>query len=121
MKNIKVGGLMKIEVAELMPFLDDRLLTEELLIELGFEEVVAEDLVDKSKYTYYTYNEGSENVPSLYADKENGKWEVRLNQYDHLTESPYWVTYGGVRMLTLSLIGEGNEPQGELTNIKEKE
>jgi len=97
---------MKVEIEELIPYLDERPLTGELLVELGFEKVVSVDSVDNSSYTYYVYHHESDNVPSLYADLDE-KWVVRLTHYDHITESPYWDTYGSVRMLMICLLGDG--------------
>ena len=105
--------MKEVEIAELIPYMDERPLTEELLLELGFEKCESHDDVDNSDYTYYVWNHQNDNVPNLYADEDNDKWVVRLTHYDHITESPYWDTYGTVKMLMICL--QGDAP------IKEKE
>jgi len=95
---------MVAEITELIPYLDERLLTEELLVELGFERHT--DEMDGSSYTYYTY--GSNNKPRLYAHTNDGKWVVSLQNYAHIAESPYWIYYGSVKMLMICLQGDGD-------------
>ena len=96
-------------ITELLPYLDDRPLTEELLVELGFVKEHCYDPITESKYIYYMY-ETDEHEPSLYAEKDVD-WVVRLTGYDHIRESPYWDTYGSVKMLIICLQGDRpNDP-----------
>jgi len=100
--------MKEVEITELIPYLDERPLTSELLEELGFKKHDSIDTVDDSTYTYYTWNYYNANSPSLYADidDEGNTWKVRISNYDHLTESPYWNTYGTVKMLMICLQGD---------------
>jgi len=108
-----------VAIEELIPYLDERPLTEALLAELGFEKRKSVDVVDDSTYTYYTWNYYNANSPSLYADIDNiireDSWMVRLTHYDDITESPYWNTYGTVKMLMICLQGDREpiSPSGE--------
>jgi len=105
-----------VAIEELIPYLDERPLIPELLEELGFKKCESVDVVDDSTYTYYTWNYYNANSPSLCADvDEKHNWEVRLSHYDDLTESPYWNTYGTVKMLMICLQGDREpiSPSGE--------
>ena len=99
-------------ITELLPYLDDRPLTEELLVELGFEKHITDDLDDGSEFVYYTWSyKYSLNVPLLIADNDNDKWEVLISGCEHIGESPYWDTYGTVKMLMICL--QGDKPKEE--------
>ena len=106
-----------VAIEELIPYMDERPLTEELLLELGFERCESHDEVDNSDYIYYVWNHQNNNVPSLYADFENDKWVVRLPNYDHITESPYWNTYGTVKMLMMCLQGDADAREMKLKGM----
>ena len=98
-----------VEITELLPYLDDRPLTEELLVELGFVKEHYYEPIAESKVIYYTYETG-EHEPSLYADCDVN-WVVMLSGCDHIEESPYWDTYGTVKKLMICL--QGDRPKGE--------
>jgi hypothetical protein len=107
---VKGERMKTVELEELIPWTDERPLTEELLLELDFERCESHDEVDNSDYTYYVWNHQNDNLPNLYADvdDEGHAWQVRLTHYDHITESPYWNTYGTVKMLMICLQGDAN-------------
>ena len=97
------------EITELLPYLDERPLTEELLLELDFEKMT---IIDKHEGDVIYYHTIHQQNPVLIADLWNGKWEVRMQEFEQENDS-MWNTYGTVRMLMICL--QGDAP------IKEKE
>ena len=93
-----------VAIEELIPWTDERPLTEELLLELDFEKMT---IIDKHEGDVIYYHTTHQQNPVLIADLWNGKWEVRMQEFEQENDS-MWNTYGTVKMLMMCLQGDAD-------------
>jgi len=93
-----------VELTELIPYLDDRLLTEELLIDLGFERF-GEGIDARYRTTFPHQTLFAKMINPLMGLDSVYRWVVQIRGYERDGDS-YWSTYGTVKMLLICLRGD---------------
>ena len=99
-----------VELEELVPYMDERELTDEVLEELGFTRVdmtKEETGEDEDWYCYELdlFPDDNYNDLALLSDDNNKTKVVRLFPYD----KPEFKTAGGVKTLLMGMQGEWSE------------
>ena len=103
----KIEQLTTVELNELVPYADDRELTDEVLEELGFKKIVmtSEETGNDEDFYYYElelFPEDKYNDLALLSDDNNKTKVVKLFPYD----KPEFKTAGGVKTLLMAMQGE---------------
>ena len=99
-----------VELTELIPYMDDRELTDEVLEELGFTKVdmTIEETGDDEDSYYYELNLFPEDKCSgdlaLLSDTNNETKVVSLYPYEN--PGPEFKTAGGIKILLMAMQGE---------------
>mgnify|MGYP006865043850 CR=1 FL=1 len=106
----KGKGKFTVELEELVPYMDDRELTDEVLEELGFTRVdmtKEETGEDEDWYCYELdlFPDDNYNDLALLSYENNETKVVKLFPY----EKPEFKTAGGVKTLLMAMKGEYNE------------
>ena len=107
MEMSKTEQLPVIELTEIMPYMDERELTDEVLEELGFTKVdmtIEETGADEDFY-YYELELFPNDINgdlALLSDTNNETKVVKLYPY----EKPEFKTAGGIKTLLMAMKGE---------------
>ena len=97
-----------IELTELIPYMDDRLLTDEVLKELGFDRTdIPEEETGGDPLHYWSYEFHIEKLPNnmcliTHDVDKNGHYTVSFFDY----KTPLWKTAGGIKTLLMAMNGE---------------
>ena len=110
MEMSKTEQLPVIELTEIMPYMDERELTDEVLEELGFTKVdmtIEETGEDEDLY-YYELELFPDNINgvelALLSDTNNETKVVSLYPYEN--PGPEFKTAGGIKTLLMAIQGE---------------
>tara|TARA_Y100000310_G_C20175902_1_gene575821 strand:- start:245 stop:571 length:327 start_codon:yes stop_codon:yes gene_type:complete len=103
----KIEQLTTVELNELVPYADDRELTDEVLEELGFKRIVItieETGADEDIYYYELelFPEDKYNDIALLSSDNNETKIIKLFPYD----KPQFKTAGGIKTLLMGMQGE---------------
>ncbi len=103
----KIEQLTTVELTELVPYADDRELTDEVLEELGFTRIdrtIEETGADKDYYYYELelFPEDKYNDIALLSSDNNETKIIKLFPYD----KPQFKTAGGIKTLLMGMQGE---------------
>jgi hypothetical protein len=100
--------LPTIALEELVPYMDERPLTEEVLKELEFQKIMISETDPDQDYPVYYW---SRDIPltnmtlitNCAHEAKEGNYTAEL--FEHMG-APVWYTAGGIKMLLLGLSGE---------------
>ena len=101
----KIEQLTTVELNELVPYADDRELTDEGLEELGFTKMIIEKMDSDEDFYYYELELFPNDINgdlALLSDTNNETKVVKLFPY----EKPEFKTAGGIKTLLMAMKGE---------------
>ena len=101
----KIEQLTTVELTELVPYADDRELTDEVLEELGFTKMIIEKMDSDKDFYYYELELFPNDINgdlALLSDTNNETKVVKLFPYD----KPQFKTAGGIKTLLMAMKGE---------------
>ena len=108
MEMSKTEQLPVIELTEIMPYMDERELTDEVLEEIGFTKVdmTIEETGEDEDFYYYELELFPDNINdlALLSDTNNETKVVSLYPYEN--PGPEFKTAGGIKTLLMAMQGE---------------